>query len=110
MDFTSIIKNSLKDKFENRDANLTKFKETIDNLTTKKNDFESKLVEYLKTVDCSEVLNATTCAREEVTESGIAKILQSSKDIVDFVYQDDFGKKEELKNIYQWNSYWLHVE
>lgn len=110
MDFTSIIKNSLKNSFDNKAANLEKFKSTIDSLTQEKNEFESKLVDFLKSVECSEIINATTCAREEVTESNIEKILQSSRDIVDFVYLDDFEKKEELKNIYQWNTYWLHVE
>lgn len=110
MDFTSIIKNSLKDSFDNKAANLAKFKSTIDRLIQEKNEFESKLVDFLKSVECSEIINSTTCAREEVTESSIEQILQSSRDIVDFVYLDDFEKTEELKNIYQWNTYWLHVE
>lgn len=110
MDFTSIIKNELKGKFENKTQNLATFKETIDELNNDKSNFESKLTAYLKTVDCTEITNASTCEKEEITESILGRVLQSSEDIVDFVYDDKFNKEQELKDIYQWNNYWLQAK
>lgn len=109
MDFTSIIDNSLRGKFDSKDKNIDKFEETIDQLTNKKNEFEEKLLEYLESVDCSEIRDNATCEVKQLDSTSISQILQVSRDIIDKVYLEDFGKKEELKNVYQWNNYWLHV-
>lgn len=109
MDFTSIINNSLKNKFGKKERNINIFKKIIDSLVAKKNEFESKLLTYLESVDCAEVANTTTCEVESLTNENLSNILQNSEDLIDYVYRDDFGKKQELKNIYQWQNYWLHV-
>lgn len=109
MDFTSIIKNSLNNKFSKKQSNLRKFQSIIDSLTAEKNAFESKLLTYLKSVNCDTIRNNDTCEVQAMTGAHLSQILENTENIIDFVYQDDFGRQEELKDIYQWRNYWLHV-
>lgn len=109
MDFTSIISNSLKNRFDKKEQNLDKFKTIIDQLTAQKSEFESRLLTHLRSVKCDLIRNNDTCEVQSMTGAHLSQILENTENIIDFVYQDDFGRQSELKDIYQWRNYWLHV-
>ena len=109
MDFTSIIKNSLKERFNKKDKDLERFKTIIDSLTKQKKNFENRLLSYLKEVQCDKIYNSNTCQVSNISETDLSKVLQESENLIDFVYKDDFGKQQELKSVYQWRNYWLHT-
>ena len=108
MDFLSIIKNSLKNRQENKAQNREVAEAKVNDLLGEKAQIEEDVADYLESVDCERNLTITTCEGERQTLS-LADALGGTQEVIDFVYQDQYGKQEELKSIYQWNTYWLRV-
>lgn len=109
MDFTSIIKNSLKTRQDKKAKNIAHIQKTINKLTKKSNEIEKKVRSYLESVDCDKQVDFIASCKDPNLNLNIGYILNDSSNIVDYIYEDKFDKKDELKEVFKWNTYWLHV-
>jgi hypothetical protein len=110
MNFTTLIEHGLSELKTPKVDGLKEAKKQIDKLIKKKKNFEKKVAEHLKTVDCTNTSYKRVCkdGREETLD--LSQSLDDAKDLIEHIYKDDFGKKKELQDIYQWNNYWLDTK
>ncbi|MCO4754144.1 MAG: hypothetical protein KC478_06665, partial [Bacteriovoracaceae bacterium] len=109
MDFTSIIRNSMKSRLNTKDANIGKIEAQLDILESKKDKLDEQLMSYLSKFNCDEQVDFGACGPKNIKSFDIGKGLEEFEALIDSVYEKQFEKSKELKNNFRWNTYWLHV-
>lgn len=110
MSYPEIIKNTLKSKNLDKEESLIAFEDTINQLEKKKAVFESTLQEFLGETECYINESDGTCRVVDTSEQEIQGLLKSSENLVNYIYDTSAQKEDELKNLFQWNTYWLETE
>ena len=106
MDFVSIINNSLKDREKSESKEV--INKMISSLKNKQTDFEKEVTRYLEENNCLTMKDFGVCGKEN-SPLDIQVLLNDSENVINSIFENQFQKKEELKNNYKWNTYWLHV-
>ena len=110
MDFTSIIKNSLKKRLRSKSDNISQAASQIEALTARAKSLEDKVKAYLDGIECTKAGQFDRCSREPAQVFDLGQGLSDSQAVLDAVYEDLFDKDKELKQNFKWGSYWLHVK
>jgi len=106
MDFVSIINNSLKNREQSESKKV--INEMISSLKSKQTDFEKEVTHYLEKNNCLKMEDFGVCGQEN-SSLDIQALLKDSENVINTIFENQFQRKEELKNNFKWNTYWLHV-
>ena len=110
MKFLPIIENSLKVSDFDKKQNIDFIEDQMDVMLGNAKKLEDKLQSYLEEENCLQNQQLFSCHSEPEGKIDIKEVLNSSEEILDKLYQEEFGKKDEIKNNLKWNSFWLYVK
>ena len=112
-DFTSIIRNSMKSRLNRKTQNIKYFESTINELLSRKNTIEAKIVQFLAESGCTQESDFLACGSQNRL-SNLSKIISEQQVVLDSFYEKLFSRNIEIKNNFLWRSkdknYWLKVK
>lgn len=113
MNYLSIIKNSIGDDTEKDAKNIEKMSEVVESLSKKQDSFNNETLDFLKENNCYSANNEqSTCERDPASteEMPLVSLIKGQNKILESLLKSINQDSEMSKEVFQWNTYWLHVK